>query len=220
MTFRLKQIIYGTMSLVVLYGVFNGYWLKGLILLSVLVFGSYMVDIRQIRRYTALILNKLYICLDVKAYDQMVEDLKKALFFPPLRHQADVFFSLMKEVYNEDQDLSLWAHLNHWYVPNVWRAYSKVLLDDLNHYKWIHRIIRKYELAYLPVIISVKKIMKLPIESQKTSFLELRGEIENNLQFAWVNLWLSRLEIEPNKSAYYRRIALNIAADFFQLTDD
>lgn len=215
MTFRLKQIIYGTMIIVSLYGVLNGYWVKGLILLGMVVLGSYIIDIRQVRRYTSIILNKLYICLDINAYDQMVEELKTSLFFSPLRRQTVLFFSLMKRAYNENLILESWQPLNHWYVPDVWRIYSKVFLDDLSPFSWSQKAIHKYGQDYLPVIISVRQIAKAPLETQKESLLELRGETENNLQFAWINSLVSRLERDPNKKAYYQRIAVNIAPDFF-----
>lgn len=204
------------MIIVSLYGVVNGYWFKGIILFGVTVFGSYTIDIRQLRRYTSVILNKLYICLDIKAYDQMVEELKKALFFSPLRQQTVLFFSLMKDAYNEDQNLDLWQHLNHWYVPAIWRIYSKVFLEDLRPYARTQKTIRKYEQDYLMVIILVRQIAKSPAETQKESLLDLRGKTENNLQFAWINLLISRIETDPNKSAYYQRIATNIAPDFFK----
>ncbi|MBF4695734.1 hypothetical protein [Fusibacter ferrireducens] len=214
MTFRLKQMIYGTMIIVSLYGISNGYGVKGLLLLGVVILGSYIIDRRQVRRYTIMILNKLYICLDLKAYDQMVEELRTALFFSPLRRQTVLFFGLMKQAYGEDMDLESWKRLNHWYVPYIWRIYSKVLLGDSLHSR-AQSVISKYEQDYVLIIISVQEILKAPVETQKDALLDLRSKTENNLQFAWINFLISRLEIDPNKSAYYLRIATNIAPDFF-----
>ncbi|GAU77558.1 hypothetical protein [Fusibacter sp. 3D3] len=217
MTFRLKQIIYGTMLIVSLYGVLNGYRLKGLVLLGVVLCGSYIVDIRQTNRYTGMILNKLYICLDINAYDQMVETLKKTLVFPVLREQTVLFFSLMKKAYDEDQALASWRCLNRWYVPSEWRVYSKVFLRTLDHDEWIRKRIHKQDQAYLSTIIAVRQIISGPVEKQKESLLDLRQRTENNLQFAWINLLISRLEVDSKKKAYYQRIATNIAPDFFKI---
>lgn len=219
---RLKQMIYGTMLIVVLMGLIRGFWFRSILALCLLAVGSYLIDIRQVKRYTELILNKYFVCTDFEAYQNLVNELEDSLFYPHLRAQTLVFFELIKGLIpRQDQFVkTLGLKLDRWYTPDLWRAYSQFVLDERLSLEHIQAIESQYQHTYLSRFIIVSQIMDKPDAERLALLMEARAEADNNLQFAWLNWLISASEQDPARRSYYQRIAANIAPDLFPLISD
>jgi len=214
---RLKQMIYGTMLIVILLGLIRGFWFRTVLALCLLVFGSYLIDMRQVKRYTELILNKYFICTDFKTYDILVQELENSLFYPHLKAQTLIFFDLIKALIpRQNQSVKeRGAELDRWYTPDLWRAYSRFVLEHNLSLNYIEAIESRYQHTYLSRFFKVNLILQKPESERLALLMVARGESDNNLQFAWINWLISDLEVDSGRRAYYQRIATNIAPEHF-----
>lgn len=212
---RLKILIYITMIIIVCTLLLERALLKGVALGTITILGIIAVDIRQINREMSNILKKLYICIDLEAYDLMSEGLCSNLIVPVLRNKCRLFFKLLKNYYQHLAIDSDWFKLKLGITLPIIKIYSQLMTGDKIKNKIIDDIDEKFGIDFISRHLKILEAQGLNSKERYNELLNLRENAENNLQFAQINYLLSRVEGIGEDCKYYRKIANNIAPQIY-----
>lgn len=221
---RYKAFILLTMVSVAIYTMIERSLVEGTGLFMLALGGLYIIEVREINRYSEGILNKLFVCVDLESYKRLYEALARSLIFLNLRRDTLLFYQELPSVFRESVDLEKWKKLNSVRAIPLYRGFSRALIDGKTNQfilesieRWASKKAKKSDsYAYLKWLCQVKTAEAMAVETDKLeAILSLRAESETNLEVAYLSDRASKLEGDTGRCNYYKKSAQNIAPEFF-----
>lgn len=222
---RYKAFILLTMVSVAIYTMIERSLVEGTGLFMLALGGLYIIEVREINRYSEGILNKLFVCVDLDSYKRLYEELARSLIFPNLRQDTRLFYGELPSFFRESIDLDKWKKLNSCGVLSLYRGYSRVLTEGkINHFIcesveiWASKKTPQNDsYIYLKWFCQVQMAEMLSLKSDRLeAVLSLRAVSDTNLEVAYLSHRASKLEEDVARCKYYRKSAQNIAPEFFR----